>query len=55
VIYATANLVAFALPASDNTSIADVASDSLVITRNPNNSVGPEDLDALITAFITGC
>jgi len=34
-------------------AIADVASDSLDITRNPNNAIGPEDLDAFIAGFIT--
>jgi len=35
--------------------LADVASDSLDTTYNPNGSVGPEDLDAFIAAFINGC
>ena len=34
-------------------AIADVASDSLDIARNPNNAIGPEDLDAFIAGFIT--
>jgi len=33
-------------------ALADVASDSLDTTRNPNNAIGPEDLDAFIAAFI---
>jgi len=33
-------------------ALADVASDSLDTTRNPNNAVGPEDLDAFIAGFI---
>ena len=33
-------------------TLADVASDSLDTTYNPNGSVGPEDLDAFIAAFI---
>ena len=33
-------------------SLADVATDSLDTARNPNGSVGPEDLDAFISAFI---
>jgi len=33
--------------------IADVASDSLDTTYNPNGAVGPEDLDAFIAAFIS--
>jgi len=33
-------------------SMADVASDSLDTTYNPNGSVGPEDLDAFIAGFI---
>ena len=35
--------------------LADVASDSLDTIYNPNGSVGPEDLDAFIAAFIAGC
>jgi len=35
--------------------LADVASDGLDTTYNPNGSVGPEDLDAFIAAFINGC
>jgi len=35
--------------------LADVASDSLDTTRNPNGSVGAEDLDAFIASFITVC
>ena len=35
-------------------AIADVASDSLDTVRNPNNSIGPEDLDAFIAGFIAG-
>ena len=34
--------------------LADVASDSLDTARSPNGSVGAEDLDAFITAFIAG-
>ena len=34
--------------------LADVASDSLDTARTPNNSVGPEDLDAFIAGFIAG-
>jgi len=34
------------------TCLADVASDSLDTTRNPNGSVGAEDLDAFIGGFI---
>ena len=33
-------------------TLADVASDSLDTTRNPNNAIGPEDLDAFISGFI---
>ena len=33
-------------------SLADVASDSLDTTRNPNGSIGAEDLDAFIAGFI---
>ena len=33
--------------------LADVASDSLDATRNPNGSIGPEDLDAFIAGFIS--
>jgi len=32
--------------------LADVASDSLDTARTPNNSIGPEDLDAFIAGFI---
>jgi len=32
--------------------LADVASDSLDTTRNPNGSIGPEDLDAFIAGFV---
>jgi len=32
--------------------LADVASDSLDTVRNPNNAIGPEDLDAFIAGFI---
>jgi len=32
--------------------LADVASDSLDTDRNPNNAIGPEDLDAFIAGFI---
>ena len=35
--------------------LADVASDGLDTIYNPNGSVGPEDLDAFIAAFIAGC
>ena len=35
--------------------LADVASDGLDTIYNPNGSVGPEDLDAFIAAFINGC
>jgi len=35
--------------------LADVASDSLDTTRNPNGSVGAEDLDSFIASFITVC
>jgi len=34
--------------------LADVASDSLDTVRNPNGSIGAEDLDAFIAAFILG-
>ena len=34
--------------------LADVASDSLDTTRNPNGAVGSEDLDAFIAGFIAG-
>ena len=33
-------------------ALADVASDSLDTTRNPNNAIGSEDLDAFIAGFI---
>ena len=33
-------------------SLADVASDSSDTSRNPNNSVGPEDLEAFVNGFI---
>ena len=33
-------------------ALADVASDSLDTTRNPNGAIGPEDLDAFIAGFI---
>jgi len=33
-------------------ALADVASDSLDTTRNPNGSIGAEDLDAFIAGFI---
>jgi len=36
------------------TCLADVASDSLDTTRNPNGAVGAEDLDAFIAGFIDG-
>jgi len=35
-------------------ALADVASDSLDSSNNPNGSVGPEDLDAFISGFIAG-
>ena len=40
------------LTAPPATCLADVASDSLDDVRNPNNSVGAEDLDAFISGFI---
>jgi len=43
------NVCAIVPPAA---CLADVASDSLDTTRNPNNSVGSEDLDAFIAGFI---
>ena len=33
-------------------AMADVASDSLDVVRNPNNAIGAEDLDAFIAGFI---
>jgi len=35
-------------------ALADIATDSLDTTYNPNGSIGPEDLDAFIAAFIAG-
>jgi len=35
-------------------ALADVAGDSLDLTRNPSNSISPADLDAFIAGFIAG-
>jgi len=45
-------LLRIPLPASGPVCLADVASDGLDTTRNPNGSVGAEDLDAFIAGFI---
>ena len=47
ILWLTSNLVT-------SCSLADVASDSLDVTYNPNGSLGPEDLDAFIGAFVSG-